>query len=862
MSSSDGPNREPEPELPPRIGPYRPLRLLGEGGAAIVYLAEPPPPLARRVAIKVLRPGAVPTTELERFQLELTALSALGHANVAAVFDAGVWEGRPYFVLEWVENGLPLNEHCRHHRLSLRARLELFLQACAGVQHAHDRGILHRDVTPANLLVATGEPSVVKVIDFGLARALGMAGQATASDGPSPIVGTLAYLAPEQVTSPDLLDVRSDVHALGLVLFELLTGERARATSWAELEVAGQLLQVAAGVDERPSERGGDAHGAIRDRDLRGPLDWIVGKALAVDLAERYASVADLAADVRRHLAGDVVEAGPRPLGYRLRGWLRKHRAAVAAVCMVVGSMLGGSVAAAHFASAANQEAAAADEARMAAERATARFDLLADGARYRQALATAETLWPVGPELVPRIDRWLQDFAEPLVARLPLYRATLAELMALAAPSNEAVGAGVATDQELQRSPFHPIGHRLHHLATWRQVLASSEPAVQAAFATLGDEARANYDAVLTNLRAALPDIGADEAGREPAGLVLRDQVLWRDVRQLVLGVESMAAEAGLLAQVRQRRADSLVLAERSLHAPSAVAAWAAARDRVAADPRFPAVDLRPIAGLMPVGPDPHSGLEEFVHLATGRAVQRGDDGQLELAPDFGIVLVLLPPARAWVGAQASDPAKRHFDPWALPNEGPVRQVELPPMLVSKFELTVSQAHRLGHRVEVLGETVCVDCNEAERLAADAGLAVMDEDLWEYACRANTSTPWWSGDDVASLSSQGERVAAENLASMEFGVSLWSGSWLNPGHRDGYRHAAPPAALLPNPFGLHHMHGNLSEVCRARDDGAVCRGGGYGMAAVDSRSSSRLRIARNSKLLQPTVRLARTIAP
>jgi serine/threonine protein kinase/formylglycine-generating enzyme required for sulfatase activity len=814
------------------------------------------------VAIKLLHAGVLAAEDLTRFQMELGALSAFGHGNVAIFYDAGLWQGRPYLVLEWVEGGVSITDFCQQHELPLRARLDLFLQACAGIQHAHERGIVHCDVKPANLLVGTREPSVVKVIDFGLARALGAAAASSVAPRIAPVVGTVAYLAPEQVSAPDVLDLRTDVHALGLVLFELLTGERAHAEdALAPLEIAGRLLLVAAGVDERPSDRCGEAIVGVRARDLRGPLDWIVAKSLAVDRSQRFGSVAELAADVSRFLSGEVVTAGPAPVGYRVRGWLRQNRAAVASAALVIVSLVAGTAAAAAYAAEAALAAQAAESARLAAVHAATRFDLLADGARYRQAIEAADSLWPVGPELVPAIDRWLHEFGEPLAARLPIYRATIAELSASASPVLQAD----PTEEEPSRSPFHPIGHRLQHLAIWRAVVEPLGPVWNAAPAALGPEAFSDYSASMEILAASLSLPAEAGAQLTPSFPQDRDLVLWQQTRELVAGIEAMTGDLGLLARIRQRRSDCLAAADRSLHVLAAVAAWTAAAARVAADPRFPGVLLQPIAGLLPLGPDPQSGLEEFAHLDSGAIPLRDPGGELVLPDDFGIVLVLLPPARTWIGAQSRDPRQRNYDPWALPNEGPVHEITLPSLLVSKFELTIAQSMRYSHvenggRENLLSHDISMEV--ALELGRKAGLMVLTEDAWEYACRAGSTTPWWCGEDTESLSSRPGVPAAANLASLEFGPALWAQAWEAPDHRDGYRMSAPPAALRANAFGLHHVHGNGAEVCVGRHGGAVLRGASCFSSPAEARSAARCRVATASLFLGPTVRFGRRLEP
>ncbi len=315
------------------IDRYRVLDLLGEGGMGVVYLAEQSPPLRRRVALKVIRLGLDTAGVIARFRDESQALALMSDPRIATVFDAGsTAEGRPYFVMELVD-GDPVTEYCDRRALPLPARLELFASVCLAVHHAHDRGVIHRDLKPGNILVQErdGVPSP-KIIDFGIARAAAEP-SAPAAD-PAAMMGTPEYMSPEQASGAgDALDARSDVYALGAILYELLTGtppltrETLQASGFQG--IARRIREV---EPEPPSRRvrskdsEADAAAARRalmhrawSPQLRNELDWIAAKALAKDPARRYASAAALAEDLRRHRDGLPIAAGPPSLGYRLR---------------------------------------------------------------------------------------------------------------------------------------------------------------------------------------------------------------------------------------------------------------------------------------------------------------------------------------------------------------------------------------------------------------------------------------------------------------------------------------------------------------------------------------------------------------
>ncbi|HYH68890.1 MAG TPA: protein kinase [Urbifossiella sp.] len=333
---------------------YELVERIGEGGMGEVWLAEQTNPVRRRVAVKLVRSGMETGQVLARFEAERQALALMDHPNIARVYDAGATPaGRPYFVMELV-TGAPITRYCDAGRLPTRARLALFADVCRAVQHAHQKGVIHRDLKPSNVLVADcdGRP-VPKVIDFGVAKAAGR----PLADAPhltavGLVVGTPEYMSPEQaeLNNPDV-DTRSDVYALGVLLYELLTGStpitRERAREVALLEV---LHLVRHGETPRPSTRLDTAPelpgiAAVRGvgpsrlaRLVRGELDWIVMKALEKDRTRRYGTADGLARDVERYLADEPVLACPPSAGYRLRKFARRNKAAV--TMALVGSVL------------------------------------------------------------------------------------------------------------------------------------------------------------------------------------------------------------------------------------------------------------------------------------------------------------------------------------------------------------------------------------------------------------------------------------------------------------------------------------------------------------------------------------------
>ena len=643
--------------------------------------------------------------------------------------------------MEWVK-GDPLTSFCEDKQLSLPARIDLIQQICAAVQHAHQKGVVHRDLTPRNVLVAEdGGTAKAKIIDFGLAKAIGPSiGNDSLISDARIILGTPGYMAPEQAdpTNGDI-DTRADIYSIGVMLYELLVGS---------LPIEGlhergilDMQQTLRETDpQRPSTRvgthkvatthiatiSGMTSNALR-KALKQDLDWIVLKAIATDPNRRYESASALAADLQRFLDDEPVQAGPPSMRYVLTKALCKYRRSLMIAAAVVIALATGLVVAVHQASVASAQ-------RKVAEDAWDRYGTLSGFVELLQGLGD-EALFVEDTTELPRIEKWIED-VEGYLAKRTEYEERLRQLKARARTTAGSLKFDIPADQ-FEHRIYQSLLKELTHLS-----------------------------------QTALPRA--------------KNSANWlRKVRDLTI----------------------------ANHKP----AWDRVIAAVSADYEFGDFELTPQEGLVPIGKNPHSDLEEFWMPRSGTRPERTQDGHLIVTPKTGIVLVLLPPGTVKMGSVArmgEDPRS-----WKNPpNERPRHRVELAPFFIGKYEVTQGQWRGqsfAGTNPNDSGKgdtghypVTRVSYEQAKAVLRWHRLVLPTEAQWEYACRGGTLTKWWCGDrrgDLLALPSKRGRINIASNGQRE--VMHW------PEYNDGCRYTTAVGwargklaaqAFEPNPFGLY----------------------------------------------------------
>ena len=812
---------------------------------------------------------------LARFLEEAQVTGQLDHPGIVPVHELGLdAEGRVYFTMKLVK-GQTLKEVFEELAAGeggwTQTRvLGLLLKVCEAMSYAHAKGVIHRDLKPANVMV--GKYGEVYVMDWGLAKILGredekdlriqeqpvLTTSAVRSDRrdrqdqppDSPlvtmdgdVVGTPAYMSPEQAQGRvSEMGPASDVYALGAMLYHLLAGHMPYVPAGARLNNYAVWSHVQSGP---PPPLGQEAPQAPAE------LVAICERAMARDAKGRYADMSALAADLSAYVEGRVVSAYEAGAWAEARKWVRRNKPLAASLAAAVALAIGG-LASTTYVQARDREAeriqheradAEAEAARQnmllaqrneaeakaqqeRAEGETAKVLRLADAWWLLQLDQEADRLWPPHPGRIGEMESWLVQ-ARELADRLPGHRETLAQLRARARPWSQ-------EERQRDRARHAKAGELAEKQCEQERLVRQLEQGLQG-------EARDQVDARLEALDGEVMALTEEVEARRTWTFDSREDQ-WQHMVLSQLVADLAELEAGLLAQdaippdhgwsVPKRLAVAREL--ESGFAPNGdwARTWAEALPAIRA--AYPGLDLEPQMGLLPIGPDPQSGRWEFAHLMTGDPAQRGPDGNLVLAGETGLVLVLLPGGTFWMGAQSGDPGGHNYDLQAKANQGPVHEVELHPFFLSKYEMTQGQWLRLVGRNPseyhqgpleplLLDPVETVSWEDCSTWLARAGLALPSEAQWEYGARAGTETPWWTGPERESLRERHAANIADHSA-IRLGAE-WSDILDWPELDDGYPLHAPAGSFAANAFGLHDVAGNVWEWCRdGFDEGFYAR--------------------------------------
>lgn len=879
LSQEQPPISENTAALLQRLGEHAPMKSrytrmgeAGRGGMGVV-LRVWDEDLRRTVAMKVaqgLTPGAGPADEsthrsslLSRFLEEAQVNGQLDHPGIVPVHELGIdAEGEVYFTMRLVK-GRTLAEilfdfvkHERDGWTRTRA-LGVILKVCEAMSYAHSKGVIHRDLKLQNIMV--GRFGEVYVMDWGVAKVLGkeetrdlriknfsetarLTTERAVGAGPSPstplttmdgmVIGTPSYMPPEQARGDvEAIDARTDVYAVGAMLYCLLTGQPPYVPPGSRLPGHTILCSVLSGPPE-----------SVRTltKDVPAELEAICEKAMARESAARYEDMRGLADDLRAYIEGRVVLAHETGALAEARKWIGRNKPLAASLAAVIFLAVGGSSGIAYVQAAgkraadvqrgiaqANEKEARDQAAR--AERERLNVLRLSVFQKLEDLQNEAAELWPARPASIDAYEDWLLRAGDLI---------------------------SYGADDELfnQVSRLRARGSRVVTAQgeTWR----------------FADDQDRWWHNQLLKLVGEIRAFANEKTG-------------------LVTGTTQ---EHGQGVSIRLALARSM----RSKYEPGGEyhRRWAAAREAIAA--RYEGLDLSTQVGLVPIGPDPTSGLWEFWHVPSGEEPARGSDGRLVMEEVSGLVLVLVPGGTFMMGAQSSEPDAPNYDPSALPNEGPVHEVSLSPFFLSKYEMTQGQWQRavgknpsyhqgvpiaptLLHPVE---QVSWLDCNA---VLPRLGLTLPSEAQWEYAARAGTDTVWWTGQDRDSL----RRLGAANLADRAATRAGYGWTEIHdwPELDDGWAVHSPVGTHAANPFGLHEVHGNVWEWCldgfdesffvkSPRQDpvapqessrGRASRGGSFYSTATGARSAKRaLRVdnAPTSTGINIGVRPARRLDP
>ncbi len=773
----------PEP-VPDRLiaERYQITRELGRGGQATVYLADDLK-LKRPVALKVIpaRFMVGDSRQLIRLEREAGAASRLDHPGICTIYDSGRDEGMSYIAMQFVEGKTLAQVIARmKHRAGAedtvtdsgelptqRRMVELITNVASALASAHEARIIHRDIKPGNVMVTpTGEPVI---LDFGLARDDGGTLPTLTVTGDS--MGTPAYMAPEQWRGTGV-GPSADVWALGVMLYEGLTLSRPFEGPTHEL-----LAERVRAVPHQDPRRW--------DSSIPVDLKVVMDVALEKDSQRRYPDAGALAADLSRFLRHEPVLARPIGMPTRIRRWVQRNRLAASFVASLTVLILGALGASIYISVESARSAEALRAERNDKQEALDQWSVLDDLRKLRDLKLERDGLWPATPEQAPVIRQWLIR-ARTLRDTLRSRAAALAEVGQRAFPYT-------ASDRALDRAanvqldPLAADAARIYAdvLSAWEGEGQRREQVEdQRGLATDRLERRRTW-------RFEFPWDASNHDAWKRIVVLLDDLGPW---------IEEMENRLAFAESVDQQSVES--------HRE----AWARCITAVESNPAYAGLKLTPQRGLVPLGPDPASGLQEFAHLQSGDVASRDQSRRLEIGDATGLVFVLVPGGSFHMGAvkvKEEQPSGQNRSRYASGNEEPVREVTLGPFFLSKYEVTCGQWLRVAGKLPpgASGEGLTkpvgdVTWNDARRVLGRLDLGFPTEARWEYACRAGTRSSFYWGEDWKQV------VQFENTATEEYR------GYRGEGVTDHVRYLADVGYFKANPWGFHDMGGNLAEWC------------------------------------------------
>jgi len=812
-----------------RIGAYRIIELLGRGAQGEVYRAEDVR-LNRQVALKLLSPQlSMNATLRSRFRREAESASKLEHPSICTVYEFGEESGMAFIAMRLV-SGTPLSHRIASSRSqstegasfvavrggisksssslsstevvggSWKARgsdiLEMLAVVADALHAAHESGLVHRDIKPANIMV--GDDGAPVILDFGLARDLADEGAELTVTGD--LIGTPAYMAPEQIAGRQV-DRRADVFALGVILYECLTTRRPfQGTTFEALRK--DVLQSRP-VDPRR------LNPAI-PKDLAA----VVEVALDKEPQRRYATASALAEDLRRVLRRKPILARPPGPLLRMRRWAQRNPLSAGGLGFVFVFLLGAWLLTTHFLRESRKQASLLDAALTQTRQ-------LADVDRVRRLTVAFGALPPIHPDSVPVYDDWISK-ARELIDRRSRHEARLRSLREKALPYDSA-----SRENDRRTHPRYRELQSLHRkLRAWDDRRARAEKGGAPA------EFLGRITERVTELEQKIESLEA-RVSRRRSWSFARDEDQWEHETLVELVRRIDAFDGTMEAPGEYRRAlawrdlASRIQAE-SLEKPADL--WRRTIEEIAdaeANPTYGGLRIAPQMGLVPLGPDPRSGLQEFAVVSTGRVPTRSASGELTPSAADAVVLVLLPGGTFRMGAEPPTDGRPLGDPnvdeQAAPAEGPVHDVTLAPFFIGKYEVTQAQWRRLAGRnsswlqrkrfpVLVKGgphPVENVNWRQIIREIRVADLALPTEAQWEYAARAGTGDTFVLGSSREALRGFANLLDESAKAGRMGGVGVLP--W--PGFDDGFAVHAPIGSFRPNGFGLHDVLGNVEEI-------------------------------------------------